>query len=52
MPEGPSWVWLVPLVIAAPWIVAIAYYWRKARPLDGAIPPSLAEMVKARLWPR
>jgi hypothetical protein len=53
MPAGPSWVWLVPLAIAAPWIVAIAFYWRKAANLrDGSVTPSLAELVKARLWTR
>jgi hypothetical protein len=37
------------LVFAAPWIVAILWNWHK-RPRDGAVPPSLAETVRKRLW--
>jgi len=44
------WVWPLPLLIASPWIAAIACYWRRARPRDGALPPSAAEMTRKRLW--
>jgi hypothetical protein len=42
--------WILPFVFGAPWIVAIAYYWPRARARDGYVPPSLAEMVRERLW--
>jgi hypothetical protein len=37
------------LVFAAPWIIAILWNWHK-RPRDAAVPPSLAETVRKRLW--
>jgi hypothetical protein len=40
---------LLGLAFATPWIVAILWSWRR-RPRDGAIPPSLGEMVRKRLW--
>ena len=46
---GPWWVWLLPVVFGAPWIAAIVWLWSK-RPRDGAVPPSLAEMARKRLW--
>jgi hypothetical protein len=42
--------WLVVLLLlVAPWIVGIVYYWRR-RPRDGWIPPSIADMARNRLW--
>jgi hypothetical protein len=46
----PWWVWLLPLLFGAPWIAAIVYYWRRARPLDGALPASAADLARKRLW--
>jgi hypothetical protein len=43
------WIWLLFVGIASPWVTAIIYYWRK-RPRDGAIPPSMAEAARKRLW--
>ena len=48
---GPWWVWLVGLGFASPWIAASIYLWRKI-PRDGAIPPSMADIAKKRLWPQ
>ena len=47
--DGPWWALLLPVVFGAPWIVAIAWLWSK-RPRDGAVPPSLAETARKRLW--
>jgi hypothetical protein len=44
------WVWLLPVVLGAPWIAAIAWFWRRAKPDDGAVPPSAAELARRRLW--
>jgi hypothetical protein len=41
--------WPVVLLVGAPWIVGIVYYWRR-RAKDGSVPPSLAEQVRKRLW--
>jgi len=46
----PWWTWVVPFLFAAPWIAAILAYWRKARPRDGAVPPSAADLARQRLW--
>jgi len=46
---GPWWIWFLPLLFAAPWIVAIAYVW-KSTPRSGEEPPSLAESARRRLW--
>ena len=43
--------WILPPVIGLPWLVAIAFYWPRVR-RDGHVPPSLAEVVKDRLWTR
>jgi len=40
---------VVVLVAGAPWLVGIVFYWRR-RARDGSVPPSLAEMVRKRLW--
>jgi hypothetical protein len=45
----PWWVWLLPLIFAAPWITAIVWFWR-TRSRDGALPPSLADEARKRLW--
>jgi hypothetical protein len=45
----PWWALLLSVVFGAPWIVAIAWLWSK-RPRDGAVPPSLAETARKRLW--
>jgi hypothetical protein len=46
-----SWAaWLVPVALGAPWITGIAYYWRRSKPLDGSVPPSMADMARKRLW--
>ena len=46
------WAWLIPLAAASPWIVGIAVYWRRAKPLDGSIPQSMGELLRKRLWTR
>jgi hypothetical protein len=47
--SAPSWAWpLFPLIFGAPWIIAIAWYWRR-RVRDGAIPPSMADYARERL---
>jgi len=43
------WLLGLLLLVGAPWIAGIVYYWRKA-PREGSTPPSLAEMVRRRLW--
>jgi hypothetical protein len=49
---GDTWfVAVIILAAGAPWIVAIAYYWPKVR-RDGYVPPSLAQIIKERLWRR
>lgn len=40
---------LIALAAAFPWVVGIVYYWRR-RPRDGAIPPSMADEARRRLW--
>jgi hypothetical protein len=45
----PWWAWLLPLGFGAPWLAAIAWLWNK-RPRDGAIPPSMADAARKRLW--
>jgi len=37
--------------VSAPWLVAIWWAWRH-RPRDGAVPLSLGEQVRRRLWPQ
>jgi len=37
------------LLFGSPWIMAIVYYWMH-RPRDGAIPMSMAEQARQRLW--
>jgi hypothetical protein len=39
--------WLFPVILAAPWIVASIAYWQ-ARPRDGFVPPSHAELSLRR----
>jgi len=47
---GSWWFpFVVVLVVGAPWVAAIAYYWPKVR-RDGYVPPSLGEVVRERLW--
>jgi hypothetical protein len=41
---------LILLAAGAPWIVGIAYYWQR-RPRDGAVPLSMADRARRRLWP-
>ena len=49
---GSWWfVFVIILAVGAPWIAAIVYYWPKVR-RDGYVPPSLAEVVRDRLWSR
>jgi hypothetical protein len=36
------------LVFGSPWLVASVWLWR-LRPRDGALPPSMAELARARL---
>jgi hypothetical protein len=48
-----SW-WFSPLlalVLGAPWIAATAWAWRR-RVRDGAVPQSMADMARRRLWTR
>jgi hypothetical protein len=42
--------WPLALVVLAPWIAGIVWFWRR-RPRDGAIPLSMAEHARRRLWP-
>jgi hypothetical protein len=44
----PLWWPVFPLLFGAPWIVAIAWYWRR-RVRDGSIPPSMADQARRRL---
>jgi hypothetical protein len=46
---GPWWIWFLPFVFGLPWIVAIAWFWKRT-PRRGEEPPSLAEMTRRRLW--
>jgi hypothetical protein len=39
----------VTLLLAAPWLVLLAYTWSRAPRLDGP-PPSLADRARERLW--
>jgi hypothetical protein len=39
----------VTLLLAAPWLAALAYTWSRAPRLDGT-PPSMAERARERLW--
>jgi hypothetical protein len=41
--------WLILLTAGSPWLVGIVYYWHR-RPRDGAIPTSMADRVRHRLW--
>jgi hypothetical protein len=41
-------LWLT-LLLAAPWLAAIAYTWSRAPRMDGP-PPSTAERARERLW--
>jgi hypothetical protein len=44
------WAWLLLLfAFGAPWVIGIGYYWRH-RPRDGAIPMSMADQARQRLW--
>ena len=40
---------LVTLLLAAPWLAAIAYTWSRAPRMDGP-PPSMADRTRERLW--
>jgi hypothetical protein len=46
---GGWWALLFPFVFGAPWIAGIAYFWRRT-PRDGAIPMSIGDQVRQRLW--
>jgi hypothetical protein len=47
---GTTWsALLIAVAAGSPWLVAIAYYWRR-RPRDGFVPPSAGEMARKRLW--
>jgi hypothetical protein len=37
------------LLFSAPWLIAIAWTWRRL-PRDDYVPPSLGESVRKRLW--
>ena len=39
----------VTLLLAAPWLAAIAYTWSRAPRMDDP-PPSMAESTRKRLW--
>jgi hypothetical protein len=41
---------LLPALFSAPWIAAIVYVWRHRR-RDDAIPLSMADAARQRLWP-
>src|SRR5262249_21923233 len=41
-------LWLT-LLLAAPWLAALAYTWSRAPRMDGP-PPSTAERTRERLW--
>ena len=41
-------LWLM-LLLAAPWLAALAYTWSRAPRMDGP-PPSMAERTRERLW--
>jgi hypothetical protein len=41
---------LILLAAGAPWIVGIVYYWRRM-PRDGAVPLSMGDRARRRLWP-
>jgi len=42
-------LWLVYLGFAMPWVVPIVWFWHQ-RPRDGAVPPSMADLARKRLW--
>jgi hypothetical protein len=42
-------LWLS-LLLASPWLAAIAYTWSRAPRMDGP-PPSMADRTRERLWP-
>jgi hypothetical protein len=41
------WVWAVPVVLGAPWLMAILLLWRQL-PRDGFVPPSMGELARKR----
>ena len=41
------WIWAVPVVVGAPWIVASIVLWRLL-PRDGFVPPSMGELARRR----
>jgi hypothetical protein len=47
---GPWWIWLLPVLLSAPWLGAIIWFWpSKGERRDD--PASMAEMARQRLWP-
>jgi hypothetical protein len=44
----PWWVWLLPVLFAAPWITVIIWFWSQ-EPRDGAVSPSMADRLRERL---
>jgi hypothetical protein len=50
MGADPWWIWLLPVLFAAPWIAAIV--WVRLRSGRGSLtePPSMAEAAARRLW--
>jgi len=49
MAQTPWFVWLLPFIVASPWIAAIAWYLPRLRS-DREVPPSMGEMARRRLW--
>jgi hypothetical protein len=47
MGTDPWWAWLLGLLFAAPWLVAIAWIWLRTPPPTTEA-PSLAELVRSR----
>lgn len=45
------WFWLLPFVLCAPWIVAIAWVWRRV-PDDGWMPASMGSQVREQMLSR
>ncbi len=44
----PWWVWLLPLVFAAPWLAGIAYVCLRTPRREDGVPPSAAQAALRR----
>jgi hypothetical protein len=50
--SDPWWIWFLPILFSAPWIVAIIWFWPWGARSGEEGPLSMAELARQRLWLR